>query len=198
MVENLAESPGMCSDGLGSAPIEIPKEGVFSWEREQERDERRRLWSGWRRKESSASFTARDLGPTTTRDLGPTRATRADSPRLTRERSARSADGPTPQRGRSVIASRTSSTAPSANDPRGRSLKRWWTVRQVPRTVRPTAAGSPTNLFKFSLIYSKIKIWICIFWDHCSSIMKKTCHMMQCNYYARKICEKQASKELEN
>jgi hypothetical protein len=134
-----------------------PRRGSFL-EREQERDERRRLWSGWRRKESSASFTARDLGPTTTRDLGPTRATRADSPRLTRERSARSADGPTPQRGRSVIASRTSSTAPSANDPRGRSLKRWWTVRQVPRTVRPTAAGSPTNLFKFSLIYSKIKI----------------------------------------
>jgi hypothetical protein len=30
MVENLAESPGMCSDDPGSAPIEIPKEGVLS------------------------------------------------------------------------------------------------------------------------------------------------------------------------
>jgi hypothetical protein len=30
MVENLAESPGMCSDGPGSAPIEIPKREAFS------------------------------------------------------------------------------------------------------------------------------------------------------------------------
>jgi hypothetical protein len=42
MVENLAESPGMCSNGPGSAPNEIPKEGSFL-EREQERDERMRL-----------------------------------------------------------------------------------------------------------------------------------------------------------
>jgi hypothetical protein len=30
MVENLAESPGMCSDSLGSAPIKILKERAFS------------------------------------------------------------------------------------------------------------------------------------------------------------------------
>jgi hypothetical protein len=30
MVENLAESPGMCSDGPGSAPIKIPKRERFS------------------------------------------------------------------------------------------------------------------------------------------------------------------------
>jgi hypothetical protein len=30
MVENLTESPGMCSDGPGSAPIEIPKREAFS------------------------------------------------------------------------------------------------------------------------------------------------------------------------
>jgi hypothetical protein len=30
MVENLAESPGMCSDGPGSAPNEIPKRELFS------------------------------------------------------------------------------------------------------------------------------------------------------------------------
>jgi hypothetical protein len=37
-VENLAESLWMCSDGPGSAPIQIPK-GVPFFEREQERDE---------------------------------------------------------------------------------------------------------------------------------------------------------------
>jgi hypothetical protein len=29
-VENLAKSPGMCSDGPGSAPIKIPKRELFS------------------------------------------------------------------------------------------------------------------------------------------------------------------------
>jgi hypothetical protein len=86
------------------------------------------------------------------RDLGPTCAWHArtvrDSP----------ADGPAPRRGRSVISSRTSSTAPSAIDPRGRSAPHQRTVCQVPRTVRPTTADSPTSLFHFSLIYFEIKI----------------------------------------
>jgi hypothetical protein len=43
MVENLAESLGMCSDGPGSAPIEIPKRGPFL-EKEQERE--REMWRG--------------------------------------------------------------------------------------------------------------------------------------------------------
>jgi hypothetical protein len=30
MVENLAESPGMCSDGPGRAPREIPKRGAIT------------------------------------------------------------------------------------------------------------------------------------------------------------------------
>jgi hypothetical protein len=30
MVENLSESPGICSDGPGSAPNEIPKGELFS------------------------------------------------------------------------------------------------------------------------------------------------------------------------
>jgi hypothetical protein len=40
MVENLAENPGMCSDGPGSAPIKIPKEGFLftSRAREKEKD----------------------------------------------------------------------------------------------------------------------------------------------------------------
>jgi hypothetical protein len=37
-VENLAESPWMCSDGSGSAPIEIPKEGVLLSPRARKRD----------------------------------------------------------------------------------------------------------------------------------------------------------------
>jgi hypothetical protein len=48
-VENLAESPLMCSDGPGSAPIEIPKEGApIARERERERERNRgclgRVW----------------------------------------------------------------------------------------------------------------------------------------------------------
>jgi hypothetical protein len=40
MVENLAESPGICSDGPGSARIKIPKEGAFSLrEGKREREE---------------------------------------------------------------------------------------------------------------------------------------------------------------
>jgi hypothetical protein len=38
MVENLAESPGMCSDGLGSAQIKIPKEGFLFTSRAREKD----------------------------------------------------------------------------------------------------------------------------------------------------------------
>jgi hypothetical protein len=48
------------------------------------------------------------------------------------------------------------------------------------RTVRPTAVDGLTSLFNFSLIYLEIKICKGIFWDHCSRIMKETCHMMQC------------------
>jgi hypothetical protein len=40
MVENLTESPGMCSDGPGSAPNEIPKREAFSLRgRKKERKE---------------------------------------------------------------------------------------------------------------------------------------------------------------
>jgi hypothetical protein len=40
MVENLTESPGMCSDGPGSARIKIPKEGFLftSRARDKEKD----------------------------------------------------------------------------------------------------------------------------------------------------------------
>jgi hypothetical protein len=38
MVENLAESPGICSDGPGSAPIKIPKEGFLFTSRAREKE----------------------------------------------------------------------------------------------------------------------------------------------------------------
>jgi hypothetical protein len=46
MVENLAESPWMCSDGPGSAPIEIPRRGSFL-EREKGRKRWRGVFAGW-------------------------------------------------------------------------------------------------------------------------------------------------------
>jgi hypothetical protein len=49
MVENLAESPWMCSDGQGSAPIEIPKEGAF-FHQEQERQMEIGVFAVWRRR----------------------------------------------------------------------------------------------------------------------------------------------------
>jgi hypothetical protein len=49
MVENLAESPGICSDGPGSARIKIPKEGAFSLREGKRERERRGLLSVWER-----------------------------------------------------------------------------------------------------------------------------------------------------
>jgi hypothetical protein len=40
MVENLVESSGMCSDGLGSAPIEILKREAFFLEGARKRERR--------------------------------------------------------------------------------------------------------------------------------------------------------------
>jgi hypothetical protein len=63
MVENLAESPGMCSDGLGSARIKIPKEGAFSLiQNKKEREGKASCVLG-KRKEA-ADLSPRDLGPT--------------------------------------------------------------------------------------------------------------------------------------
>jgi hypothetical protein len=45
MVENLAESPRMCSDGPGSAPIEIPKRETFSL-RGSKKERKKGTWVG--------------------------------------------------------------------------------------------------------------------------------------------------------
>jgi hypothetical protein len=50
MVENLAESPGMCSDGPGSAPIEIPKRETFSL-RGSKKEKKKEIRSGWEKEE---------------------------------------------------------------------------------------------------------------------------------------------------
>jgi hypothetical protein len=121
-VENFAESPGMCSDGPGRAPREIPKRGAITL-RESKRREEEANCLRWGKGRRPGSISSR--GPGTH-----PRATRADSPRHPRGRSARRADGPGPRRGRSVKASRTSRTAPLPHEPRGRSALPWRTVRQ--------------------------------------------------------------------
>jgi hypothetical protein len=183
MVENLLESTGMCTDGPGSAPIEIPKEGVLSWERARERWKDEALVGLEKKGIACLTYSHRPWSHQC--------ATHADSPRRTRGQSVRCAYGPAPRRGRYVICTRTSNTAPLTHKPRGRSAPHRRTVRQVQSDSPAHWVDSPFSpLFYFSLIYSEIKIWISIFWDHCSRIMKETCHMMQCSYHARKLCEK--------
>jgi hypothetical protein len=150
MVENLAESPWTCSDGPGSAPNKIPK-GVSFLEREQEREEKRRPWSGWRR-ERSACFIYIPR-PETHPRVAP-----ADSPRSPRGRSARCADGPAPRSGQSVIRSRTSSTAPLPSEPRGQSASPWRTVCQERTDSVAHRRGQSDLPFLFNLIYFEIKI----------------------------------------
>jgi hypothetical protein len=52
MVENPAESPGMCSDGPGSAPIEIPKRESFSMRGSKKREKRMNRLRWRKRKEA--------------------------------------------------------------------------------------------------------------------------------------------------
>jgi hypothetical protein len=75
MLENLAESPWTCSDGLGSALNEIPK-GVSFLEREQERErEEVDLGRVGEEKGGPASLTSHALGPTRARNPGTVRGT---------------------------------------------------------------------------------------------------------------------------
>jgi hypothetical protein len=80
MVENLAESLGMCSDGPGSAPIEIPKERAFSWERARKKEGWRSL-AVWERERRADDLSPRDLGPTCARHAWTVRDAPADGPR---------------------------------------------------------------------------------------------------------------------
>jgi hypothetical protein len=131
----------------GECPNRNPQEGGPSLRKSKRERERERCGEGllqFGNEKEGLLLSPRDLGPTCAWHARTVR----DSP----------ADGPAPRRGRTVISSRTSSTAPSAIDLRGRSAPHQRTVRQVQRTVRPTTADSPTSLFHFSLIYFEIKI----------------------------------------
>jgi hypothetical protein len=172
MVENLAEIPWTCSDGPGSAPNEIPK-GVSFLEREQEREGGRGPWSSWRRERFPASFTSHSLGPTRARHPRTVRRALTDGPRGARTVRHPGADGPLFAPEHLVLLLFPTSRADGPRCPGGQSARSG-------RTVRPTAVDGLTSLFNFSLIYLEIKICKGIFWDHCSRIMKETCHMMQC------------------
>jgi hypothetical protein len=166
MVENLVESPWMCSDGPGSAPIQIPMEGFLSWEREREskrerereRDRKMRLWSGLRRKGLPAWLTTRNPSPTCAWTV---RNAPADSPRCARMVRHLGADGPKlpPEH---LVAPHAPATCVYSlwGDPR--------MVRLVRPDAPPACRGQSELLFLFSLIYSDVKSWIWIFWDHCS------------------------------
>jgi hypothetical protein len=164
MVENLAESPGMCSDGPGSAPIKIPKRELFSL-REGKKNGRAGDRVGWGKKTASLLQPARPGSHP--------RAAQADGPRHPRGQSARRADGPDPRRGLSVNASRTSSAAPSPHKPRGRSALPWRTVRQEQPDGPSCCCGRSDLLFNFSVKSLAIKSFKDIFWDHCSKLMKE-------------------------
>jgi hypothetical protein len=150
----------------GECSNQNPQGGVLFLRESKRKGEWWRLGRVWEEEKELVDLSAHGLGPTCARHARTVRDTPADS-----------------SRGARTV------WHPGADDPRhtgGQSAK-------CSRTVWPTTADSLIRLFNFSLIYSEIKIWICIFWDHCSSIMKETCHMMQCNYYVRKLCEKHAT-----
>jgi hypothetical protein len=86
MVENLTKSPGMCSDGPGSAPIEIPKEGVLSWERAIERWMDEALVVLEKKGTACLTYNSQPWSHQCTAHV--------DSPRRTRGQSVRCADGP--------------------------------------------------------------------------------------------------------
>jgi hypothetical protein len=139
MVENLAESPGMCSDGPGSAPNKIPKRELFSL-REGKKKEKGMNCLRWRKGK-------RDWNVIIPRPGSHPRAERADGPQHHRGQSARRADGPDPRRGRSVVAFRTTSAAPLPHEPRGRSALPWRTLRQEQPDGPPRCCGQSKLLF---------------------------------------------------
>jgi hypothetical protein len=144
MVENVAESPGMCSDGLGSAPIEIPKREAFSL-RGSTNGRKEMTWVRLGKRRSPASFSSRGLGPTGTRHARTVRDTPADSPRGARTVRPPGLDGPLLLPERPELHLFPTSRAYGPRRP-GRQSAR------SSRTIRPITADGPTSLFNFSLI----------------------------------------------
>jgi hypothetical protein len=150
MVKNLAESPGMCSDGPGSAPIKISKREAFSL-RGSKKERKEMTSCGLGRRKESTGLSLRVLGPTSARHTRTVCDATADSPRGARTVRHPGADGPLFAPEHPELPLSPSSRANSPRRPGGRSSRSG-------RTVQPTAADRPAFLFFFSLIYSEIKI----------------------------------------
>jgi hypothetical protein len=120
-------------------------------ETEQEREGKRRPWSGWRRERGSLLHLHPAAWDPPARD---TRRQSAEPTRIVRV-----------VRGRSGTSARTVcylfqniQYCPSPHEPRGQSASPWRTVRQE-RTDSPAHRRGLSDLpFFFSLIYSEIKI----------------------------------------
>jgi hypothetical protein len=138
-VENLAESPGMCSDGPGSAPIEIPKREAFSL-RGSKKERGEKELSQVEEEKGAALFSSRRLGPTGARDVRTVRVASADCPRSARTVWPPSADGPLMFPEHPVL-----HLLP--HDPRGRSVLPWRTVRQEQSDGPPYCRGRSDLLF---------------------------------------------------
>jgi hypothetical protein len=93
IVEKLAESPGMCSDGSGSAPIKIPKRETFSLRGSKKR-ERRRLGRVGEKRRGACLTSSRGLGPTGAWHARMVCDVPADSPRGARTVQTQGADYP--------------------------------------------------------------------------------------------------------
>jgi hypothetical protein len=137
MVENLAESPGMCSDGPGSAPIKIPKRELFSL-RGSKKEREGRTGFGVGEGKGADLFSSRGLGPTRARHGRTVRNTPADGPRGARTVRTPGADCPLKLPEHPVLQLRPTSHADGPRCPGGQSAR-------SSRTVRPVAADGPTS-----------------------------------------------------
>jgi hypothetical protein len=137
MVENLAESPGMCSDGLGSALIKIPKRELFSL-REGKKEGGTAFGGG--REGVTGWISSRGLGPTRARHGRTVCDTPADGPRGARTVRAPGADDPLLLPERPELHLRPTSHAGGPRCPGGQSAR-------SSQTVRPVDTDGPTSFF---------------------------------------------------
>jgi hypothetical protein len=143
MVENLAESPGMCSDGPGRAPIKIPKREPFSLGgSKKEREGRTGFGVG--EGKGADLISSRGLGPTRTRHGRTVRDTPADGPRGARTVRTPAADCPLMLPEQPVLHLLPTIRTDGPRYPGGQSAR-------TSRTVRPVAADGPTTSFNFSV-----------------------------------------------
>jgi hypothetical protein len=143
MVENLAESLGMCSDGPGRAPIEIPKRETFSLRGSKKEREGRTGFGGGKGK-GADSISSRGLGPTRARHGRTVRDTTTDSPRGARTVRTPAADCPLMLPEQLVLHLLPTIRADGPRCPSGQSAR-------TSRTVRRITADGPTSSFNFSV-----------------------------------------------